>query len=148
MPSKILIKPQLRVWTCEPVVWEIFFRTHGYLFFFVNWPLKVQFEHCGFVSSCLKEFGALMQEWHSAFNRSCSNISQNSHLWDPAWYGEYVWKKLAGTKIESGALCCRSSEYCSDVGKIINAPVLHVNSDYPEVVLLIFRFKRIFLLIR
>jgi len=26
----------------------------------------------------------------------------------------------------------RSSDYCSSVGKMINCPVLRVNSDYPE----------------
>jgi len=29
-------------------------------------------------------------------------------------------------------LWCRSSDYCSSVGKMINCPVLRVNSDYPE----------------
>jgi probable 2-oxoglutarate dehydrogenase E1 component DHKTD1 len=26
----------------------------------------------------------------------------------------------------------RSSLYCSDIGKMINAPILHVNGDHPE----------------
>ncbi len=26
----------------------------------------------------------------------------------------------------------RSSAYCSDIGKMINVPIVHVNGDYPE----------------
>lgn len=36
------------------------------------------------------------------------------------------------------AMNSRSSIYASDVGKMINAPVIHVNGDFPEVSLLIF----------
>ncbi|RDB26956.1 putative 2-oxoglutarate dehydrogenase E1 component DHKTD1, mitochondrial [Hypsizygus marmoreus] len=42
----------------------------------------------------------------------------------------------------------RSSLYCSDVGKMINAPVLHVNGDYPEDVVramdIAFRYRKYF----
>ena len=42
------------------------------------------------------------------------------------------------------ASSARSSLYCSDIGKMINAPVLHVNGDYPEGKLLIFFFFSLF----
>ncbi|GLB42448.1 putative 2-oxoglutarate dehydrogenase C-terminal [Lyophyllum shimeji] len=42
----------------------------------------------------------------------------------------------------------RSSLYCSDVGKMINAPVLHVNGDHPEDVVramdIAFRYRKYF----
>ncbi|KAG6906841.1 hypothetical protein DXG01_011744 [Tephrocybe rancida] len=42
----------------------------------------------------------------------------------------------------------RSSLYCSDVGKMINTPVLHVNGDYPEDVVramdIAFRYRKYF----
>lgn len=46
----------------------------------------------------------------------------------------------------------RSSLYCSDVGKMINAPVLHVNGDYPEDVVramdIAFRYREYFRKVR
>ncbi|KXN83086.1 putative 2-oxoglutarate dehydrogenase E1 component DHKTD1, mitochondrial, partial [Leucoagaricus sp. SymC.cos] len=42
----------------------------------------------------------------------------------------------------------RSSAYCSDIGKAINAPILHVNGDYPEDVTramdIAFRYRQYF----
>jgi 2-oxoglutarate dehydrogenase complex dehydrogenase (E1) component-like enzyme len=44
-------------------------------------------------------------------------------------------RSIGYTTPASGA---RSSLYCSDIGKMINAPVLHVNGDYPEGKLFVF----------
>ncbi|KAG6871746.1 hypothetical protein C0995_000516 [Termitomyces sp. Mi166 len=53
--------------------------------------------------------------------------------------------RIGYTTPASGA---RSSLYCSDVGKMINAPVLHVNGDYPEDVVramdIAFRYRKHF----
>lgn len=38
-------------------------------------------------------------------------------------------QSIGYTTPASGA---RSSLYCSDIAKMIHAPVLHVNGDYPE----------------
>ena len=35
----------------------------------------------------------------------------------------------------------RSSWYSSDIGKMINAPVIHVNGDFPEVKLFTFLYR-------
>lgn len=77
-------------------------------------------------------------EWVSLFFLVCvvyfwQYLSSNKFVSSlRQYYNCGLWSRTHSIGYTTPASNARSSLYCSDVGKMINAPVLHVNGDHPE----------------